>query len=321
MALFPVVAGYALGQEPPAVDAKPTATDSEPPAVASMPPTEPALRAGRLLRLRLPITGNADSAFRSIVQRTKQRLLDESTGEQRPVIVIEFAPLAEGEGFGQGSDFARALSLARYLTSDELAGVKTIAYLPRTVKGHGVLVALACEEIAMAATAELGEAGIDEDATKPIETAVIEGYRQITRARRTAPEAIAIGMLDRASEVLEVETEASIEFVERGDLATIEQEQTVIRITPLFPPGTMGIITAREGRMFGAVKYVAGDRDSLAGLLRIDAGALAEDAALVADWRPVFYTIDGPITAAATSRAKRLIDNEIAQDGANWIGL
>jgi len=301
-----------------------TLEQNDPPREAK--PAKAPSRAGRMLRLRLPITGSADSAFRSIVDRTKQQLLSEANqnvqGDRtRPVIVIEFAPLASGDGFGQGTEFARALTLARYLTSDELAGVKTVAYIPRTVKGHAVLVALACEEIAMASTAELGEAGIDEDPTRPVEPAVIEGYRQIARARRTAPEAIALGMVDRSIEVLEVETEASIEFVLRDDLAEVEKEQAVVRATPLFAAGSMGLITARQGRMYGAVKYVVDDREALSSLLRLNPSALAEDSALVADWRPIMYTVEGPITATSASRARRLIDNEIAQKGANWIGM
>ncbi len=199
--------------------------------------------------------------------------------------------------------------------------MKTVAYLPRTVKGHGVLVALACEEIAMAPTAELGEAGIDEQTNKPIDKTVIEGYRQIARARRTAPEAIAIGMVDPSTEVLEVETEATVEFVQRNDLAELEQDQTVIKTTPLFPAGTMGRFSAREGRMFGAVKYVVDDRESLANYLRLEPGALAEDAGLVADWRPIFYTIEGPISATTVSRTRRLVENEIRAAGANWVGV
>lgn len=277
-------------------------------------------RTGRLLRLRLPITGAADSVFRSMVQRTKARLLAESKGDERPVIVIEFAPLAEGDGYGQGTDFTRALSLATYLTSDDLAGIKTVAYLPRTVKGHGVLVALACEEIAMAPTAEFGEAGIDEDLDRPVDRAVFEGYRQIAQARRTAPEAVVLGMVDPALEVLEVETEATIEFVPRDQLEQLEQDQTVIRTTPLFPAGTMGILSAREGRSMGAVKYIVESRDELAGYLRVPPESLSEDAGLVADWKPIFYTIDGPIAASTVSRARRLIDRELGL-GANWVGL
>src|SRR5690606_27147299 len=99
---------------------------------------------------------------------------------------------------------ARALSIARHLTSEDMSGVKTVAYIPRTVKGHAVLVALACEEIAIAPTAEFGEAGRDEDRDRPIEPTVIEGYRQIARARRSAPEAIVVGLVDPAVEVVQV---------------------------------------------------------------------------------------------------------------------
>src|SRR5690606_33926214 len=119
-------------------------------------------------------------SFRSILDRTRSELLagEGGGGDNRPVIVIELASLGDEVDGGKGSDFARALSLARYLTSEDMAGVKTIAYIPRTVKGHAVLVALACEEIAMASTAESGQAGIDEQTDRPIEPTIIEGYRQ-----------------------------------------------------------------------------------------------------------------------------------------------
>lgn len=296
---------------------------SEPEAAEEQAPekSEPSRSVGCLLRLRLPITGSADSVFRSVVERTKTRLLAESDGETQPVIVIEFAPLGEADGYGQGTEFTRALTLARYLTSKDLAGVKTVAYLPKTIKGHGVLVALACDELAMAPTADIGEAGIDEDAKLPIDSSVLEGYRQIAQARRNAPEAVVLGMVDARREVLEVETESSTEFVERDELPDLEQTQTVIEVTPLFPQGNMGIIGAREGRTFGAVSYIAEDRDSLAAFLRLDPDALSEDSGMVADWRPIFYDIQGPITANTVSRARRLIGDEIAKSGANWIGL
>ena len=279
-------------------------------------------RPARLLRLRLPVTGNADRSFTAIIDRTKERLLAEAVGESRPVIVIEFAPLGDGEGFGEGSDFARALSLARYLTSDEMAGVKTVAFVPRTIKGHAVLVAIACEEIAMSPAAEIGEAGIDEDPNKPVEPAVVEGYRQIARARRTVPEAIAIGMLDRRTEVVEVETEGNaVEYVDRDQVVEIEQQRTIVREETLFPPGTMGILTAREGRRVAAIDYEVDNRDSLARKLRIDERSLSEDGAMIADWEPVIYTVEGPISAQTTSFAKRLLDNEIAQEGVNWVGF
>src|SRR5690606_18693830 len=196
-----------------------------------------------------------------------------------------------------------------------------IAYLPRTVKGHAVLVALACEEIAMAPTAELGEAGLDENTDRPIEPTIIEGYRQIARARRTAPEAVAVGLVDPALAILQVETEERIEFVERQELAAIEAHRTVVRTTPLFPKGTMGLLTAHEGRQFGVVKYVAEDRERLSRLLEIDEKALAEDAALGAAWVPILYTIDEPITRQVVDRTKRYMRPALSDTQANWIGL
>ena len=107
------------------------------------------------------------------------------------MLVLELSPARRHSGYGEGTDFERALSLARYLTSQELAGVKTVAYIPQTIKGHGVLVALACEEIGMDPAAELGEAGIDEKAQRPIEPGIVSSYQQIQGARHTVPEAIA----------------------------------------------------------------------------------------------------------------------------------
>ena len=292
-----------------------------PPAEADAAPPAPEGRPARLLRLRLPITGNADSAFRSIIDRTTTQLLAEATPGERPVLVIEFVPLAGADGFGQGTDFSRAQSLARYLTSTRMTGVKTIAFIPQSIKGHAVLVALACEEIAMAPTAEIGDAGIDEDPTRPIEPAIVEGYRQIALARHTAPVAIAIGMVDPAIEVLEVETEARVEFIESNQLEELEKNQSVIRSTTLFPAGTMGVATAREARPLGIAKYLVDDRESLAKLLRLREGALSEDAGLVADWHPAMYTLEGPITTRAFRRTQELIDNEIRNEGANWIGI
>ena len=68
---------------------------------------------------------------------------------------------------GSGSEFERALSLARYLTSEDLRRVRTVAYVPRAAIGHAVLVALACEEIIMDQDAVLGDAGIDESSIGP----------------------------------------------------------------------------------------------------------------------------------------------------------
>ncbi|MFM8707596.1 MAG: hypothetical protein ACKOHK_05805, partial [Planctomycetia bacterium] len=101
--------------------------------------------------VRLPIVGTRDTQVEAAILRQLDRL---KRGNERGVLVLRFEPAEDG-GSG-GSDFGRALELARFLGDGRLAGVKTVAFLPAGATGHAVLVALACEEIVMGADAVLG---------------------------------------------------------------------------------------------------------------------------------------------------------------------
>jgi membrane-bound serine protease (ClpP class) len=276
---------------------------------------------GRLVRIRLPLVGNADEHFKSVIQRAVSQLglLPRRQG-RRPVLVLELVPALRHSGYGQGTDFERALSLARYLTSPEVAGVKTVAYIPQTIKGHGVLVALACEEIVMDPAAELGEAGIDEKSHQAIEPGIVSSYRQIRGARQTVPEAIALGMLE-PEEVLKVETDDSTEFVRRSDLERLKQTHTIVSEETIVPPGSMGSFSGRQGREYGFVKLLASDREALARGLALPLSAVAEDQSLAEDWRPVMLSVEGPITPRKVRQLETLIGNQIHQHKVNWIGL
>jgi membrane-bound ClpP family serine protease len=119
-----------------------------------------------VLPVRLPITGTRDTQVEAAIVRHLDRL--RGTPQERGVLVLRF-DVVDGETAG-GSDFGRALELARFLTDERLAGVKTVAWLPDGVTGHAVLVALACDEIAMPPDAVLGPANTAEpdvdDATR-----------------------------------------------------------------------------------------------------------------------------------------------------------
>ena len=221
--------------------------------------------------------------------------------------------------FGEGTEFGRALDLARYLSSRELSAIKTVAYIPQSIKGHGVLVALACEEIVMAPDAEIGDAGVDEPAQEAVDATVLSGYRQIADRRRTVPTAVAIGMLDRQAQVLKVETEASTEFVLARDLPELKGKHTVVSEQVLIPAGQLGVFSGRTARELGFVKFLAADPTALAKALGLPATAIEDDPSRGGQWHAVRVPVQGPITPLVAQQTIRLIDNLLHDDSVNFL--
>ncbi len=286
-------------------------------ALAALPAEIPARPStvGTLIPVPLPIAGNVDNRIKGMIQRAVSRL---ERQDARPVIVLEFSPPV---GESQGSDFTRAVALATFLISPQLASVKTVAYVPRTVKGHAVLVAMACDEIVMTAEAELGEAGLDEPAEQPISPVVRSGYRQIADRRRTIPVPLALGMLDKRLEVLKVETDIGIEYLLRDDLAALAERRTIESEAVLSPAGELARLSGREGRDLGFVKYLAADRNALARELGLPADALREDPSLGGAWRPIRVKLEGKVNPASASQLRSLIDTQLRTEDVNFVLL
>ncbi len=268
---------------------------------------------GRLIRLSLPITGSAD-------QRAKQmilRALSTMSADGPRVLVLELAPGATEAG--QGSAVSRAMEIARFLTSQQLDDIKTVAYIPRSIQGHAVLVAMACDEIVMKADAEIGSAGVDEPSDQAIEPPVLGNYREIASRRRTIPLAVALGMLDRDLEVIKVETEVSIEYVLKQDLEDLEKTRIVESAEVLIPHGQMGNFTGRAAREMRFAKYLAKDRSSLARAYGLSADALRDDPSLGGDWKPIQIRLDRSIDPLTASSLKKTIAKQLAAGEVNFV--
>ena len=228
---------------------------------------------GVRIRVNLPLTGSADQLIKQMVERV---VAQQPEGPQRGVLVLEFWPAAGSQG--RGSEFERSLSLARYLTSRDLERVRTVAYIPRATVGHAVLVALACEEIIMDPDAILGDAGIDETSIGPT---VRSGYTEISRSRRTLPEAIALGMLDAQLQVYRVTTGSGVLYAWQEELEQLKQQRQDIRaVDTLIPAGQMGRFRGDELRGLGFVSYLASSHEELAEALKIPADQLEFDPSL-----------------------------------------
>jgi membrane-bound ClpP family serine protease len=261
--------------------------------------------------VRLPIVGTRDTQVEAVVVKALERLRGDAG--RRGVLVLRFDVGADEPA--ANSDFGRAVSLARFLASDRLAGVKTVAWLPDGVTGHAVLAALACEEIAMPADATFGPANAAEPA---VDDAMRIAYAQIAGRRRAVPAAVAVAFVDPAARVVRVATDAGERFVNRADLEAVRREAAVLEVDDLQP--TPLALSGRRARELGFVRLLASGPADLARGLGIPEGALAADPSLDGGWQAAIVPLAGPITAATADRARTAIARAVAQ-GANLVCL
>lgn len=276
-----------------------------------------------LVRVRLPLTGG-DGVPKTVLTGARDRLLGEARRQgdgRRPIVVLELSSTTGGVVGGLGTQFEHAFSLADFVSSREMAGVKTVAWVPQTVRGHGVLLAAACEEIVMREEAEIGDAGADEPKGRAMRRAVVEAYREIADARRTLPASVAVAMVDPSVELLKVESETGEHFVLSTEMDEFRAGHEVLSEETLAAAGSLARFTGREGRRYGFVKYLASDKTGLAKALGTSIEALEEDDSLATSWRPAVIDIQGPITRKSVSEVKTLLGNELSAGNVNWVAL
>lgn len=251
------------------------------PAYAQEAPAANELPTAQVLKLQVPITPHVKAAFVNALSRYSSRLTAEAS---KPVLVIEFTT-KEGE-VGRGSNFFDCYAIAELLTSKEMNRVKTVAYIPKTVKGHAVLVALACEDIIMAPNAELGEAGIDDDAAT-IKKRVDE-YVDTAKARQSVPAPVAQAMLDPTVRVVQVDVDNSKVFVLASELEELRKTKNVAQEEPLAPQPLL--FNGTDGRhKIGVIRYLASDRRGVEQALQV---TLRENAQAFGEWKAFEIRLD-----------------------------
>lgn len=300
------LAGATLAQEKPANDAKPQTAERG---------GEPVKRIGRAMKLRLPITGKTYPAVRRFVLRA----LDEAKAAgTRPVLIFTFDVAPDARDFAASSEFGASYQLADFLSSDKLNDATTVAYIPESIQGHAVLVALACEQIIMGPSAEIGSAAIHEPTiTPPLRSA----YKEIASRRKTIPTEVALGLLEPARKVLVVETDLSREYVTPEQLEELRKTRTIQSSRTLFEAGQPGRLSADEARGLDLISAKAANRRGLARVLELRPDAVEEDPSDGGQWQAVRVDLKGPITAETARRVQRSIEDAIRRRPVNFICL
>ncbi|MEC7502404.1 MAG: hypothetical protein VX970_11780, partial [Planctomycetota bacterium] len=277
---------------------------------------------GQLIRVPIPITGNVErrliARLRNIVDRLQS---DQAAQSREHIIVLEFDANRSGASYGEGSEFEDCLKLARFLTSPSLKGIKTVAFLPQPIKGHALLVVMACDQVMM--STESSMTGLDS-AQGVKDPTIRSSYLEIAARRKTFPEKIVESMIDPSRKLLRVETDQGNRLVFADELKELERTRTInsSRTVTIFPGGEAASLTARQARDFGVASRLVKNREDLEVLLGLASGDLRVDSQLEnPSLRPTIFLIDRFIDDRFVETRKSMIDQAIREDGVNFICL
>ncbi len=197
----------------------------------------------RYLKLKSPV----DDVTLGSVTNVALELQNQSSRQKRNAILV--LEITSGT-----SQFHHVSSIAKFLTSSKLSRVRTIAWVPETVTGNNVILALACKEIVMHPDAGLGDIGRGE----PLEKIDQDLIRSIADKRHNPKvnAALVTGMFDLQAEVLKVKiqvkgqgevTESRV--VSANELKNLRDNRVrIVDVETVKIPGEVGIITGSKAR-------------------------------------------------------------------------
>jgi membrane-bound serine protease (ClpP class) len=260
---------------------------------------------GRFVNLRSPINDGTIGEIR----QAALALLDQSRRESRAaVLVLELEP-----GLSQ---FHHVYALADLLTSSDFAALRTVAWVPETLTGPAALVPLACSEIVLSPTAQLGDIGHGESLTVD-QQAVVAGLIARGRNRRVSP-ALARAMVDPQAKLLQLTIEHPDGVRERR-LVTAEEAQAITESGVSVPlsqvlkePGSVGIFSGEQS-LAGEflVEHLAGTTREAAALYGLGQESLLSAEPAAQAKRASLIEIRGPIDTVMSTFLQRQIGRAV----------
>ena len=270
---------------------------------------EPERAIGRFLALASPIDNRTEAWVKSTALELAAR-----GAEERPVLVLR---VPEGT-----SRFNDVYPLAKFLTSNQVAGIRTVAWVPKTVTGFNAILALACDEIVMHPDAELGDLGRGEALDDDQRAFVLSIVRK--QNNPAVSEALALGMVDPGTAVLRVTTQAedgreSTRLITRSELQTLRQAgMTITKVQTIKDEGVDGLFSATTARRDDyLVTATAESKGELVGLYGLPIETASDSGRGSVD-RPVLIRIDGVIDELLEAFLERQIDRAVGS-GADLI--
>ncbi len=253
-----------------------------------------------------------DAAFGRVIN-TALNLQNQASGEGRKaVLVLEILPGT--------SQFHQVHGLAKeLLKSSKLSRVKTVAWIPETVTGNNVVLALACDEIVMHPDAELGDIGrgqaLDRDEQQQILSLVERRHNP-----KLSP-ALVLGMMDPEKRVLKIKlqigdgkNESESRVVTPEELKELRENQVeIVDVETVKEAGFAKTFSGRQARALDVLAVQTVDsRAELADLYSLPLEALREDPTASDDLRVRLIKVDDMIEPVLETFLERQIDRSLA---------
>lgn len=224
------------------------------------------------------------------------------------------------------SPFHQVQGLAKFLASSKLSSLKTIAWIPETVIGNNVVLALACDEIVMHPDAELGDIGygkaIDRDEREFV-LSIVEKRHNVKLSR-----ALALGMMDPQQAVLKIKIQQGegekkqIEsrIVTPEELKRLQDNMAVIvDVETIKEVGSLGVFSGSKARALDVlVQQLANSRGDLAEKYGIPREKLRDDPTMGEAPKAMLIKVDGMIEPILETFIERQI-NRAVNSGANML--
>ncbi len=188
------------------------------------------------------------------------RLQAQAELERREAILVLEIPSGSSR-FGQVSDLARAL------TSADVSRVRSVAWIPETVRGNHAIVALACHDIVMDPDAALGDIGRGEPVPQEEQDFILSIVDRRRNSRMSR--GIVQAMLNPSIELLRVQMTGAAgideqRFLTSAELKTLRDGGAEISETEVIKDaGAPGVFNAADALRSGfmVARTVSGRRD------------------------------------------------------------
>ncbi|WP_397571598.1 NfeD family protein [Schlesneria sp. T3-172] len=280
---------------------------------------EPVARTRVPLGQFVTVTSPVDDIVYSRISSAALRLQQQATQEDRPaVLVLQIEPGT--------SQFHHIQGLSKFLTSSQVANVTTVAWIPATITGPNVLLALACKQIVMHPDAELGDIGRG----KPLEAEEQQAILAMAQKRHNSKinAAIVRGMMDPQEQLWRVRVrsmaagtdELETRVVTKDELETLRRTNvTIENVEIVKDPGSVGLFRGSTARSLDIlVSQTAENRTSVATLYGLQRDSLRETAFEKENRKARLIKVDGIIDRLQESFLIRQISSAVA-DGAQVI--